>query len=272
MWSVAELTDQIRALGVGAGDIVLVHSSLRALGLMENRAAGLAEALLEVLGPSGTLVVPTFTQENSRTSRAHLQQMAGFDAQQIVEFEAAMPVFDPESTPSSTGAFGEYVRHLPGALRSTHPQTSYAAVGPLAEAITGFHALESHHGEQSPLARLYEFDAWTLLVGVGFEACSAFHLAEYRTLEGLSNRLYECKMQSEDDNDWKPFWSVVLDDSDFPAVGRDLESDSGLVRQGAIGSAPCRLFRVVLSVDFAVLWFGIHRDKASDDPTEDIPK
>jgi aminoglycoside N3'-acetyltransferase len=37
-----------------------------------------------------------------------------------------------------------------------------------------------HLGERSPLGWLYAADAAILLLGVGYDACTAFHLAEYR--------------------------------------------------------------------------------------------
>ena len=65
-------------------------------------------------------------------------------------------------------------------MRSAHPQTSFAALGPKARELMNDHAVDCHLGECSPLGRLYEEGAWILLLGVGYATCSAFHLAEYR--------------------------------------------------------------------------------------------
>src|SRR3954452_14019752 len=93
-----------------------------------------------------------------------------------------MPGFDPQITPSHG------VGVLPGALRSAHPQTSFAAIGPHAEAITAGHVLESGLGEGSPLARLYELDAEVLLLGGGHASNTSLHLAEYRVAEPRHRR------------------------------------------------------------------------------------
>lgn len=56
-----EIRRDLERLGVTAGDVLLVHSSLRAIGDVDGGAATLVAALSEALGSSGTLVVPTFT-------------------------------------------------------------------------------------------------------------------------------------------------------------------------------------------------------------------
>lgn len=259
MWTSAELAAQLTALGLAAGDTVLVHSSLRALGPVEGGAAGLADAVRAVVGPDGTLVVPAFTQANSRTSRVHRERTEGLDAERVRAFEDSMPAYDPALTPADTGAFVEFVRKLPGAVRSGHPQTSYAAVGARAREITEGHG-KDHHGEGSPLARLYEAGAQALLLGVGYSACTAFHLAEYRVPDP-PRRVYECVVAHGDGKRWYAYMSEVLDDSDFPRVGLALDADpAGLVRHGRVGSADCRLLPIVPAVDFAVAWFLEHRE------------
>ena len=72
--------------------------------------------------------------------------------------------------------------------RSSHPQVSFAALGPGALDCTSVHDLDCHLGDRSPLGWLYAADAAILLLGVDYSACTAFHLAEYR-LPGTPRRL-----------------------------------------------------------------------------------
>lgn len=51
------LSREISALGVAPGDVVMVHVSLRAIGPLENGAAGLLEALRISVGHQGTLLM-----------------------------------------------------------------------------------------------------------------------------------------------------------------------------------------------------------------------
>ena len=78
----ATLVRDLTRLGVPRGGLVMVHSSLRSLGHVAGGAETVVDALLETLGPEGTLVVPTFTYAVAREP--------GF-------------VFDPLHTPSLHG-------------------------------------------------------------------------------------------------------------------------------------------------------------------------
>ena len=55
------LTADLQRLGVNAGDLVMVHSSLRSLGMVDEGAQTVVDAFLDALGPSGTLVGPSIT-------------------------------------------------------------------------------------------------------------------------------------------------------------------------------------------------------------------
>lgn len=183
------LAVHLRLLGLRPGTRVLVHASLAGTGLAP---AALRDALTGVLGPRGTLVVPAFTPENSRTSSAHLARIAGLSGPEVAAFRERMPAFDPASTPSQgMGAFAEAVRTAPGAARSSHPQTSFAALGKDAERICAGHRTESHLGEESPLGKLCWEGGQVLMINVGFSVCTAFHLAEYR-IPKPPLRMYEC--------------------------------------------------------------------------------
>lgn len=106
------------------------------------------------------------------------------------KFRDEMPAYDARITPALLmGAISELIRTKPGAMQRVHPQTSFAAVGPLAEKATAGHAFDCQLGERSPLARLEEAGAKVMLLGVEFDSCTAFHLAEYRHSPRLeSNR------------------------------------------------------------------------------------
>jgi aminoglycoside 3-N-acetyltransferase len=110
----ANLVQDFRRLGVPRGGLLMMRSSLRSIGHVNGGAETVVDALLEVLGPAGTLVVPTFTDEIAMDPNF---------------------VFDPLNTPSLVGAISEAARRWPGARRSLHGWHSIAAMGPLAGAI-----------------------------------------------------------------------------------------------------------------------------------------
>ncbi|MER5729930.1 AAC(3) family N-acetyltransferase [Streptomyces sp. NPDC002138] len=249
----------LRRLGVRPGARLLVHASLAGTGL---RAERLRDALTEVLGPRGTLVVPAFTPANSRTSSAHLTRTAGMSEAQVTAFRERMPAFDAASTPSEgMGVFAETVRTAPGARRSGHPQTSFAALGGDAGRLSAGHPLTCHLGEESPLGALCRERGQVLMINVGFSVCTAFHLAEYR-IPKPPLRMYACVVKvnlpgRRQGEEWTAYEDVALDDSDFPEIGRAFPPSE--LREGRIGGAGAMLFGIPEAVGHAVHWMTENR-------------
>ena len=97
------------------------------------------------------------------------------------------PAYDPNLTPTrSMGVIPECFRHLPGVIRSSHPVSSAAAVGPNAAAIVEGHELVNGLGEGSPQGRLYGLDGHTLLLGVSCQREE--HLVAPCRVSGVSGR------------------------------------------------------------------------------------
>lgn len=255
------LTAGLSALGVRVGEVLLVHASLRTVGPTPGGPTTVLAALRRAVGREGTLVVPSFTPENSDTSPQYRARVRGLDAAAREAVRSSMAPFDPALTPApSMGALAETVRTAAGAERSAHPQTSFAALGPAAGRLLAGHRPDCHLGEDSPLARLYEADARVLLLGTGYATCTAFHLAEYRT-PAPPLRSYRCVVAPGGVRQWWEYQDVALDDSDFAALGAAFERAAapGDVRQTLVGSAPCRLVRLRAAVDFATRWLTAHR-------------
>jgi aminoglycoside N3'-acetyltransferase len=149
------VTAQIRALGVQANGVLLVHSSFRAVRPIEDGPPGLIAALRAALGPDGTLVMPSWTEQDD------------------------VP-FDPASTRAAAdlGVVADQFWRLPGVLRSAHP-LAFAAVGPRARRITGWPMPVPPYAVDSPVGRVFQFDGQVLLIGVGHEASTMIHFAEY---------------------------------------------------------------------------------------------
>jgi aminoglycoside 3-N-acetyltransferase len=252
----------LRALGVRPGQNLLVHCSLRKVRPAHGGAATVLAALRRAAGDSATIVVPAHTAGNSMSSPRFLAATAGLSATALADYVAAMPGFDPAVSPSAgMGRFAEYVRTSPGALRSSHPQTSFAALGPRAAECTSVHALHCHLGETSPLGWLYRTGAAVLLLGVGYAVCTAFHLAEYR-LPRLRLRSYRCFVIEDGMRRERAFQAVDCTDSDFEELGEVLDREP-FVHRGQVGAADCRLLPVRAAVDFAVTWPPFRQNRAA---------
>ncbi|MEH1168136.1 AAC(3) family N-acetyltransferase [Micromonospora sp. CPCC 205539] len=250
------LAAQLRVLGVRPGGTLLVHAGLSPLGFVCGGPQAVVLALRDALGPDGTIVVPTHTPDNSDPAQWSNPPVP-VDWWPLIRAE--MPGFDPAVTPSRfMGAVAEMVRTWPGALRSTHPHVSFAALGPTAERVVAGHDRVDMLGERSPLARLYDLDADVLLLGVEHDVNTSLHLAEYRCPAPPRERVGAAVRTGDGGREWVWWQDVRLDESDFGALGRDLEA-TGAVRTGPVGAGTGRLMRQRAAVDFAVHWLARNR-------------
>ncbi len=157
-----ELVDALRRLGLRRGDILNVHSRLFTLGSIRGTPvqeipAAYLKAFREVIGPEGTVVVPTYTTTFGRFGTP----------------------FVLEESPSEMGTFSEYVRKLPGARRTLHPIQSLTALGEQADELTQDHPLWNV-GHDSVWDRMLRRGAKFLSLGLPpRKSMSCMHQAEY---------------------------------------------------------------------------------------------
>ncbi|MEU3335854.1 AAC(3) family N-acetyltransferase [Streptomyces sp. NPDC006668] len=256
------VTAELRALGVEPGEILLVHSSLSSLGWVCGGAVAVVQALLDAVGPDGTIVVPTQTGDLSDPA---LWERPPVPEEWWDRIRATMPAYDPRLTPSrGVGVIPETLRTWPGALRSAHPQTSFAALGPRAAEILDSHAPDCRLGERSPLARLERLHARVLLLGAGYDTCTCFHLAEYRIPSPL------VRVGRPGADGWETVTEVSITSDRFDELGYDFERDRPVVR-GTVGAADVRLFPVAEAVAYAERWLTLHRSREDEVPAGGDP-
>lgn len=147
------LTKIIQDTGVRKGDTVYVHADLRCFGLTRNSdgqvvlriaAETLFDAIMDVIGDSGMIVVPSYSYSWSRGE-----------------------VYSLKNSPGTMGIFSEYVRKKTGSERSRHPILSLAAFGKRAKWLVG-DCGDGVYGKRTPYSRLCELNSMLLLVGVPF--------------------------------------------------------------------------------------------------------
>jgi aminoglycoside 3-N-acetyltransferase len=244
------LATDLRRLGLGPGMMVLVHTSLSALGWVCGGPVSVIKALIEVLGPDGTLIMPSHSGDLSDPAAWRNPPVPAAWVQLIRD---TMPAYDPAWTPTrQMGCVAELFRTLPNVRRSMHPAESFAGHGPQAGSIIESHALAYCLGETSPLARLYDLDGHVLLLGVGYENNTSFHLAEYRVPERRPIR-QGAPVHIDGRRVWVEYDDLELDDAPFGEIGQLFEA-TGAVSVGKVGVGTARLFKQRLAVDFATHW------------------
>src|SRR5215470_7185408 len=220
------LVADLRTLGLEPDGIALVHSSLSALGFVVGGAHTVIDALREVLGPHGTLLLPTHSWE---------------------VMETGCRVFDVRQTPSCVGTITEKFRAMHGSMRSLHPTHSVAAMGPQAAWIVADHdQCTTPCGEGTPYDKALSYDCQILFLGTGLESNTAYH-----TVEALANASY--LLEKEVDT-----FTLIDEHGESrlakvrrhrPRIERrftqweNLLVEEGIIRRGLVGRAPTLLLR-----------------------------
>jgi aminoglycoside 3-N-acetyltransferase len=238
-------------LGLRADMTVMVHSSLGRVGWTVGGPVTVIRALLEVLGTAGTLVMPAESPHVSDPSTWNDPRVMPEWYETIRE---NLPVFDPLTTPTTMGAIAKAFRTFPGTQRSRHPLVSVCANGRHAEEITKHHALEFCEGKGTPFEKLYDLDACTLLLGVGFERCSSLHYAE-SLVPNRRTTSSRFPIVQDGARVWVEKPDMAFDNgTHFPVVGEQF-SGARTVSAGRVGHADAMLFSTRDLVDFAKSYF-----------------
>jgi aminoglycoside 3-N-acetyltransferase len=162
------LPDQLSSLGVEPAGVLLVHT---ALSKVQTSPHELIEALRTVLGPGGTLVMPSMCDDDD------------------IPFDRA------RAACRGVGLVADTFWRMPGVLRSDNPH-AFAAIGPQAARITQPHPVDIPHGVNSPPGRVHALAGQVLLLGVGHDADTTIHVAE--NLAGVRYRLPKYATVMED--------------------------------------------------------------------------
>jgi aminoglycoside 3-N-acetyltransferase len=251
------LTRDLAVLGLVPGEMVMVHAAIRGMGPMLNGPDAFIGALLDAVGPDGTVIA--YVDWDARYEE--LLDEAGRVPEQ---WRAHIPPFDPAASRAirDNGAFAEFLRTTPGARRSASPGPSVAALGARADWITADHPIDYGYGPGSPFAKLVEAGGRVLMAGAPLDTMTLLHHAEH--LADIPNkRMKRCEVPfaTEAGVEWRMVEEyetgepivVGLADDYFATIVEDfLASGDGVA--GTIGGAPSVLVPADRIVAFAVDW------------------
>ncbi|MEI6421572.1 MAG: AAC(3) family N-acetyltransferase [Lentisphaerota bacterium] len=221
-----QIVADLSRLGLGAGDTVLVHSSMKSLGYVENGTDAVINALLEMLGETGTLFFPSF-QKGSE----HVLLRNGC-------------VFDVRTSPTDQGLLPETFRKRPGVIRSLSPTHCLAGLGcRAASMLEGHERCSVSVGKGSPFSKLIECRGKILFLGVTHAADTMLHFVE--NVNGAPTVCCECFKPRVIDAAGREH--VVPTYPHMPGLRRCYERveplllADGIQRNGMVGAATARL-------------------------------
>ena len=253
----ASLRDDLTRIGLRAGDTVMVHAAMSKVGPLLNGPDALSNAILDVVGPEGTMLV--YTSWDS----VH-DDLLDDDGRVLAEWRDHVPGFDQQASRAvrMNGILAEFVRTMPGAQRSANPGASVAAVGKLADWITADHRLDYGFGEDTPLSRLVEVGRRVLMVGAPWDTMTlvrhADHLAD---IPGKQTIRIEVPFAGAHGTEWRfmeefetgdPVHEALPENYIEQIVTAYVESGGG--HQGLIGTAPSLLVDARPTLAFAIQW------------------
>ena len=259
-----DIASDLRALGVMPGDGLFVHTAMGQVGRVIGGPRGFIQGLLKAVGPDGLIGMPGFSRD--AYDPVDLEELT-VTAEEHASIRRQVPGYDPMlSDTRQNGAVPEAFRSWPGMVRSPHPTSSVLFLGPDApDFATPHDPMGWPTGPDTPWARLGTRPRMkVLLIGVGWNRCSAFHAAE--TAAGhkrITTR--NLKLGTGPDAPWVTAPDVADDlGRIFPAAGDALE-ETGQVTTGKVGNAEARLTDYAGLLVFATAWIA-QRNKADRVP------
>lgn len=260
--TIGQIAADLRTLGLADGAFVMVHASLRAVGPVVGGADGLIDAIREVIGRGGTMLMVLGARDD------HAWVNARPEAERVALLAGAEP-FDARTTPSAAdvGTLAEIFRRRPEVVVSDHPEARFAAAGPLAHELLDEVPWDDYFGPGSPLERLVDEGGLVLRLGADLNTVTALHHAEYRCGVKPRRRVRRHRLVLADGGGTEVRVVECLDDEegivDYP--GEDYFADllrdylaSGRARSGVVGRARSELLDAADLVAFGVRWMDRH--------------
>jgi aminoglycoside N3'-acetyltransferase len=259
--TVDELAEDVRRLGVCAGDLLMVHASLRAIGPVDGGAVGVIDALEAAVGPHGSLLMTMGARDdwawvNERPEAERPSLLAGAEP-----FDCRSTAVEPE-----VGVLAEVFRRRPGTVVSDHPEGRFGARGRLAGSLVADVPWDDYYGPGSPLERFVRHGGRVLRLGADLGTVTLYHHAEYLVPLPAKRRVARHRLVATPDG---PQVRVVrgLDDSDGIVAwpGQDYFElilaaylAAGRARRGRVGGAHSELLESADALAHAVTWMAEH--------------
>jgi len=222
----SSIRKQLQDLGIAPGDVVLMHSSMKALGT-DLTSEGFLLELMQVLTNEGTLLLPALTYETVTPEN---------------------PFFSIVESAPCVGILPKTFMKMDGVKRSMHPTHSVCAWGLRASELTREHINDNTPvGPNSPFILLTDYKGKLLFVGDILHSCTFMHgleeivntpyvlnedMTEY-TLTDATGKTSRKSYYTHNFKGWEQEYTRIRDILTYPDI-----------RTGTVCAAPCTLIDV----------------------------
>lgn len=200
MFSRAELARDFAALGVGAGDTVMVHASVRSVGVIAGGPDQIHLAIKDVVTDRGTIMMyascPDYYDEVGRGCHP------GSIEREILD---KLPAFDAKTARAArdNGTLAEFFRSYPGTIANEHP-ARFAVWGAQAGYLISEQPWDFAFGRGSALERLVALDGRILLLGCDHDNVTFLHYVEHiLDVPGMRIAVFEVPVLENGERVWK---------------------------------------------------------------------
>lgn len=246
---------QLEVLGIQKGMVLLVYANTSRLGHLIGGTQIIIEALMELAGYEGTIIMPTFTPQllDPSCQKRRVNQMYWN------KVRSSALAFNRKLTPpvDDEALIHQFLKNE-GVIRSYHPLYSFAAWGKYAKIICDKHPLHFGLSKDSPLGKMVEFNGYVVMLGCDYEDCSFFQLARYNN-EHVPIRILRAPIENNHKVLWKDMLDLDYNTTYFSQVGAIMEERS-IVKTSYIGNGRCRLFSAREAALLATAYFNIHNE------------
>ena len=257
----ARLGDELRRLGLREGASVMLHTRMSSLGWVVGGSETVVRALLDVLGPDGTLMAYASWE-------GHVYDAGDWPPEHRAAYLAEPPVFDPATAAVDPdyGRIPERVRTWPGARHSGHPEAGVVAIGARADWLCQPHD-DDGYGARSPFARLVQARGQVLMLGAPLDTVTLLHHAEaIANVPSKRTATYRIPVARDGEVVERDYTDILtgppgaleyerlgFEEDEFAVIAREaLAAGTGV--RGRVGQAECHLFAADDLTRFAVSW------------------
>ena len=236
-------------LGVKKGMLLYVSASMEKFRYVVGGAQSLIEALMELVGYDGTIVMAAPTRHLCDPVELGVVPRDRADEAR----SHALPFNRKLSVPSGVGEVAIQFMRNDAVLRSNHPMVSFLAWGKYAKLIVEKHPLHFGMNQESPLGKIKEYNGYVITIGNDYDRCEIFHLAQYATMK-CPIRIYSCPIDKGGATSWIELLDLELNTDGYKEIGKNMESRF-LVKSTYLGNSNCRLFSAKVAQESAIEYF-----------------